>query len=137
MDLLTFAPALLSVLSPYLVKAGEKMAEEVGKSLPQHAANLWQALRRKFETKPAAAESLTDLLRSPEDADTQAAFRKEVRKAAEQDPAWLQTMVELLQKAQREGEQSLKQQGNGNVAVNIGGNVQGNIVIGNDNRIQG
>jgi len=135
MDPLTFAPALLSLLTPYLIKAGEKAAEEVGKALPQRAAQLWQALRQKFDAKPAAAEALTDLAHNPEDPDTQAAFRKEARKAAEQDPAWLQQMTGLLQQAQREAQQTLKITGDDNTIVNVGGDVNGNIVIGSGNKI--
>jgi hypothetical protein len=37
MDPLTLATSAVTVLSPYLVKIGEKSAEEVGKKLPQGA----------------------------------------------------------------------------------------------------
>lgn len=135
MDPVTLAPAVLTILAPYLAKAGEKMAEEVGKSVPEHAGRLWSAVMAKFKTKPAAEEAARDLSQNPADADNQAAFRKEIRKAAEEDPAWLAQLTGLLEKAQKEAAQQAKISGDGNIVVNVGGDAHGNIVIGSNNTI--
>ena len=61
MDPATLATTVLAVLTPYLVKARGKLAEEVGGSLPEHAGKLWLTLVKKFKGKPAAEQAITDL----------------------------------------------------------------------------
>jgi hypothetical protein len=137
MDPVTLATAVLAVLSPYLVKAGEKLAEEVGGSLPENAGKLWTALSKKFKGKPAAEEAMADLAKKPDDEDNQAAVRKQIKKAVEEEPDLLPVLAELLENARKEAI-SIRGSaiaGDGSTAINIGGNVQGNIVVGNNNKI--
>lgn len=131
MDPVSLAPAVLTVLAPYLAKAGGKLAENA----PEYAGKLWTAITEKFREKPAAEEAAHDLLENPADADNQAAFRKQLRKAAESDPAWLALLVDLLAKAQAETAQQVQVSGENNVVINVGGNAQGNIVIGSNNTV--
>jgi Glu-tRNA(Gln) amidotransferase subunit E-like FAD-binding protein len=137
MDPVTLATTVLAVLTPYLAKAGEKLANNVIDSLPEHAGKLWSALANKFKGKPAAEEAMTDLAKKPEDEDNKAAVRKQIKKAAEEEPEFLLALAALLENARKEAvmiQGSAVARDNG-IAVNVGGSVQGNIVIGNDNDI--
>lgn len=135
MDPATLAPAVLTFLTPYLVKASGKLADALAESAPNYAKKLWTAIVEKFMGKPAAEEAARDLLQNPADSDNQAAFRKEIRKAAEEDPRWLTLLTDLLSKAQAETTQQAKISGDNNVIINVAGNAQGNIVIGSNNRV--
>ena len=137
MDPVTLATTVLAVLTPYLAKAGEKLANNVIDNLPEHAGKLWAALANKFKGKPAAEEAMTDLAKKPDDEDNQAAVRKQIKKAAEEEPDFLLEMAKLLENARKEAVmiQGSAVAGDGGIALNVGGNVQGNIVIGNDNNI--
>lgn len=135
MDAMNLAPAVLIVLAPYLAKAGGKLADALAENAPQYVGKLWKALVEKLSEKPAAEEAARDLLENPDDADTQAAFRKEIRKAAEADPAWLAMLADLLSQAQSETAQQVQVSGDKNIVVSVGGNAQGNIVIGSNNTV--
>lgn len=137
MDPVTLAPAVLTFLAPYLTKAGGKLADALAENAPDYARKLWTAIVGKFMGKPAAEQAARDLLENLTDSDNQAAFRKEIRKAAEEDPAWLTLLADLLSKAQAETTQQAKISGDNNVIINVGGNAQGNIVIGANNRVSG
>lgn len=55
-------------------------------------------MEEKFKGNPAAQEAASDLLKNPADADTQAAFRRAIRKSAEEDPAWWSMAAGFLAK---------------------------------------
>src|SRR2546423_12113609 len=102
MDPQASATTEVTVRSPYLVKAGEKSVEEVGKRLPDQIGHVWRAIMAKFTGKPAAEEAVKDLVATPDDTDNQAAFRKELRKVLETDTAFAAEFEPLLSSAQRE-----------------------------------
>ena len=139
MDPTTLATAILTILAPYLAKAGESLAGEIGKKAPEQAGKLWEAVVQKFQGQPAAEAALQDLVRAPGAADNQAVFRKELRQTIEADSTWLAHLADLLEKAQAEAVmQSNKISGDGNITtLNISGSVRGNIVIGSNNTIGG
>ncbi len=129
MDPITLASGTLALLAPSLAKAGGVVVDKAVESLPEAAGKLWEAISAKFEGRPAAQEAAKDLAAAPDDADNQAAFRKELRKALSDDPEFLAALSDLLSKAQQE------HQAQGGVNVSVGGSVSGNIVIGNNNRV--
>ena len=92
MDVTTLAKELAVFLIPflpYLLKAGEKAAEEAGKKLGSdawdRAKGLWAKLRPKVEAKPAAQEAVQDAAVAPNDDDIQAALRLQLRKLLAED----------------------------------------------------
>jgi hypothetical protein len=135
-------PALVTsawtVLQPYLPILATKAAEEIGKKVPEVAARLWAAIKGKVETRPAAKEALTDLLKSPEDGDLQATFRVQLKKLLEEDQSFAAELSKLLEsagsdyKAQLIGSGAIAQ-GNGAKAVGAGGIMIGGSVTGNIN----
>jgi len=87
MDIQTLSQQLVAFLVPflpYLLKVGEKAAEEAGKKLGadawEKAKALWGKLRHKVEAKPAAQEAVQDVAADPQDEDAQAALRLQLKK---------------------------------------------------------
>ncbi|MGH8059982.1 MAG: hypothetical protein ACREOH_22545 [Candidatus Entotheonellia bacterium] len=102
MDPLALATTASANLAPYLIKAGGKAAEEVGKKLPDLARNMWHAVTARFKGKPAAEEAVKDFVAKPDDQLNQAAFAKELRKVLEAEPPFAAELARLLDSAQRE-----------------------------------
>jgi type VI protein secretion system component VasK len=134
MDPVLLATTTLTVLAPFLTKMGEKAAEEIGQGLPSAVGKLWNRIGKKFKGNPAAEAAVKDAAANPQDEDNLAALRKEIKKALAADAEFAREIEELLKQAQEET-QTLR--GNHNIAANIdiGGDVDGNIIIGDNNRV--
>ena len=74
----------LTPFLPYLLKAGEKAAEEAGTKLGsaawERAKGLWSRLRPQLEAKPTAQEAVTDTAAAPPDEDAQATLPLQLKK---------------------------------------------------------
>ena len=143
MDISTLTKAAWAALVPLLPVIATKGAEQFSTSA---AAGLWAAIKAKFEKKPAAQESLEDLLKDPKDEDFQAAFRVQLKKALLEDDDFAKELAPLVEKAEQSfkatliGDGAIAQGDNatavGKGAVNIGGSASGStIVTGNGNKI--
>lgn len=143
MDPITLAASVTTLLAPYLAKAGKVLADKAAEQLPGAVGALWDKISAKFQSKPAAQDAAVDLVQNPSDQDNQAAFETQLRKMLKDDPAFLEELSGLTEKAQQE---AIKLQGSGAIAtsggvaagqggVAVGGNVQGNIVVGNNNKV--
>jgi hypothetical protein len=104
MDITILATTLTTFLAPYLpylLKAGEKAAEEAGKKFGgeawDQAKAIWQKLRPKVEAKPAAQEIVNDAAAATDDADVQAALRSQIRKLLTEDTTLAQEVDRLMQ----------------------------------------
>lgn len=86
------ATTAVGFLTPYLAKVGEAAAKKVGE-------DIYQALKNRFSKKPAAQEALTDLEKSPDDADLQAVLRVQLQKVLKDDEGLAQQLQNILQKA--------------------------------------
>ena len=124
-----------TLIQPYLPVIATKAAEGLGQTA---VSKVWTTIEKRFEAKPAAKEALTDLLKTPQDADVQGAFRSQLKKLLEEDHAFLGDLAQLLEsagsdyKAQVLGDGAIAQ-GDGAIAlgkgaVHIGGNASGNIM---------
>jgi hypothetical protein len=144
MDPVTLATAATTLLLPYLIKASQVVAEDVAKQLPDTVGVLWDKIAKKFQGKPAAEGAASDLAGKADDEINQQTFKLQLQKALENDPAFAQEFEGLFKKAQ--ASVNINQQGSGAVATNggvaagqggiaIGGNVEGNIVMGNNNTV--
>ena len=130
MDIVTITQALVALLAPllpWLIKAGEKSVEEIGKKVGESAWNLakriWSRLSPKINANPAAKEAVNDLINNPKDDDYIAAFRVQVRKLLEADSSLAQelyTQLSAINNAARV------------ININIGNiNIDGNVYGGN------
>ncbi len=139
MDLHTFIPQITEFLLPFLpslLQAGEKAAEEAGKGLGaaawEHAKALWATLRPKVEAHPAAREAVQDAAHHPQDADAQAALRRQLAKLLAEDEALAAEVARLWQEAQAAGVTVIA---SGERSVAIGGSISGNTIITGDDNV--
>ena len=142
MDPATLAATATSFLAPYLIKAGQTLADQAVERLPQGVSKVWSYVLEKFQGKPAAEEAANDLASNADDEDSQAAFRKQLKKLLE-DPAIVAELSDLLTKGKESvgiNVQSGAVATGGGVAagqggIAVGGSVGGNIVTGNNNTV--
>ena len=125
-------------LLPYLLKAGEKAAEETGKTVAgqswEWAKSLWTKLKPTVEAKPAALEAAQDVAQSPEDEDLQAALRVQLKKLLTEDKSLAEEVGRWLEKGKAEG---INVSAIGERSVAIGGNVKGSTIItGDQNKVK-
>ncbi len=129
--------ALLTPFLPYLLKAGERAAEETGKKLGgdawEKAKALWGKLRAKVETRPAAQEAVQDVADHPDDEDAQAALRLQLRKILAEDEALAAEVARLWQETEAARVTVIA---SGERSVAIGGDVHGSVIVtGDENTI--
>ena len=142
MDPITLAASATSFLAPYLLKAGKALADQAVEQLPEGVGKVWSYVLEKFQGKPAAEEAANDLASHPDDEDSQAAFRKQLKKLLE-DPAVVAELSDLLTKGKESvgiNVQSGAVATDGGVAagqggIAVGGSVGANIVMGNNNTV--
>ncbi len=140
MDIPPLVQGLASFLAPflpYLLKMGEKAAEETGKRLGEaaweRAKALWARLRPAVEARPAAQEAVQDAAANPQDEDTLAALRLQLRKLLADDPALAAEIARLWGEAQAAG---VTVTASGSRSVAIGGSVRESVIVtGDKNRI--
>jgi hypothetical protein len=133
MDPATLAASATAFLAPYLLKAGQSLADQAVDHLPEGVNKVWSYVLEKFHGKPAAEVAANDIASNASDEDNQAAFRKELKKLLE-DPAIVAELSGLLAKG-KESQGISVSAGDGGIAIH--GNVQGNIVLGNNNNTLG
>lgn len=119
------AGQVVAFLAPYAKKLAGKAADAVTGEIAEAAGRLWGKVKAKL-TGAAAKEAVADFEAAPDDADNQAALRKEIRKAAEGDPAFASEVRELVQTIEARGGrdaivQTANVNGNHNVTTQIAG----------------
>jgi hypothetical protein len=138
MDVGLIAGSLTTALVPflpYLLKAGEKAAEETGKAVADQslewARSLWAKLRPKVEAKPAALEAAQDAAQTPNDEDARATLRQQFKKLLAEDQSLAEEVSRQLEAA------GINVSASGDRSVAIGGDVTGTtIVTGDRNRVR-
>ena len=125
-------------LLPYLLKAGEKAAEETGKNIAgqswEWAKSLWTKLQPRVEAKPGALEVAQDAGQAPDDQDAQAAFRQVVKKLLTEDQSLAEEVSRWLEQGKAANINVLAA---GERSVAIGGDVKSStIVTGDQNKVK-
>ncbi len=117
--------AAIGILSPYLAKAGEVVAKKLGE-------DIYRVLKTRFGKKPSAQEALTDLEKTPDDPDLQAALRVQLKKLLAEDEAFAAQLQHLLEEGGKTetGSTVIKQVAGDNAKQF--GQVFGNITFGQD-----
>ena len=138
MDIGALASSLTTALVPllpYLLKAGEKAAEETGKTVANQSLewgkSLWSRLKSKVEAKPEALEAAQDIAQSPEDQDAQAAFRRQLNKLLTEDQSLAEEVSRWLEQGKAVG---ITVVASGERSVAIGRDFQGTIITGDQNK---
>lgn len=135
MDPQTLAQQIVPSLAPflpYLVKAGEKVAEEIGEKFSEaaweKAQALWAKLRGKKEVVQVA-QTAADL---PENKGMQAALQEEIAKVLQSDPALAEEIAQLMGEVRPAGTNVTA---SGARSVAIAGDVSGSIITGDRNQV--
>jgi hypothetical protein len=119
----------LAPFLPYLLKAGEKAAEEAGRNLGaaawEQAQALWARLRRKKNVEQVA-QTVAAL---PDNPALREALREEIARALEEDEALAQELARLLEQSGAAGKNVIA---SGNRSVAIGGSVSGSVIVTGD-----
>ena len=140
MDIGTMASSVTTALVPllpYLLKAGEKAAEETGKKAVDQslewAKSIWTKLKPGVEAKPEALEAAQDIAQSPDDQDAQAAFRRQLKKLLTDDESLAEEVSRWLEQGKAAGN-TVTVSGERNIA--IGGDAKGNTFVTGDQQVK-
>lgn len=141
MDVAALATGIVAYLIPflpYLAKAGDKAFEEAGKQLgtgvSEKFKSLWGKLMSKAESKPAAKEALSDVEKTPEDEDAQAALRLQLKKLFTEDENFAQEIALLWEDLLRDENSS---KANIDRSISVGNNATRSIMItGDRNKVE-
>ncbi|PZO54478.1 MAG: hypothetical protein DCF15_11665 [Phormidesmis priestleyi] len=90
--------------------AAETAAEKVGEQSAVQAGKIWQRLWPKVKAKAAAKEAAEDVAKDPNDADSVAALRGQLKKILEGDQALAAEVAALLKAAEIDGQGTWIQQ---------------------------
>ncbi len=97
------AVSTLNALKPYLSTLSDKAlstaAEKVGGAVPDAVVKLWKKVRAQASGNPAAEEAVNDVLEHPEDPDTAASLRLQLKKLLQQDAEFGRELHTLLVQA--------------------------------------
>ena len=137
MDIQALAQQMASFLMPllpYLLKFGDKAAEEVGKKIGGEAWDkakaLWDKLRRKKSVEQVAQTAAA----LPDNQALREALREEIARALQEDGALREEVARLWGEAEAAG---VTVTASGERSVAIGGDVSGSIIItGDRNRVE-
>jgi hypothetical protein len=117
------AAAIVLYLTPYLVEAGKGAAKKVGETAAERVVKLYDTLKAKL-THPFVREALADLAKTPTDADAQATFRVQLKKALAADPHICDEFSVLVETLDRETggvRQNIMIAGDDNIGIQVGG----------------
>lgn len=138
----SIAPYVI-VAAPYLKQLSSAAGEEATKEISKRAAkklgegswglaeSIWQRFHgAKAEMHTAINSALSDIADNPDDADTHAALRVQLRKALKEDSAMAEAIAQLLREA---GSTNIEGERN----VTFGDNASDNIVATGDGIVVG
>ena len=140
MDPVTLAAAATSLLAPFIKKAGAAALDKIAEQLPDAVGKVWNAL----SNKPSITEAASDLAQNPDDTFNEEAFKRQLQKEFTKDQDFASLLTDLVQNAKSEssktigGDEITTNADNNSIAVgkiSIGGNMDGNFVIGNNNQV--
>ncbi|MCU0568676.1 MAG: hypothetical protein MUF49_19020 [Oculatellaceae cyanobacterium Prado106] len=138
-----FLPVLLNLgtkaAEALATKAGETVGTQVSENALNKAKAVWDKLHPKVEAKEAAKEAAEDVAKAPDDADSQAALRVQIKKILEADPELAEAIAQILQEPAPDGTPGLQivqtVTGNNNQVIGqvtggtLFGNVSGNVSL--------
>ncbi len=115
----------LAPFLPYLVKVGEKAAEEAGKKISvsawEQAKALWDKLRPRVEARPTAQEAVQDMTKTPNDEDARTVLRVQLKKLLAEDETLIEEITQLMEtKPKTTMASTVIQQQAGDSAIQIG-----------------
>lgn len=102
-----------------------------GETAPPLVKRLWSLILARFQGRLAAEGAVQDLSSDAEDPDNREAFIIQLKKAMRENPEFAEELLATIREIQKSG----KSGSAGGVLINVGGNVGGSIVLGDNNTI--
>ena len=125
MDPVTLAASAVSLLVPYLAKAGRIVVENAGKDVGEFVSSkveaLYEAVKNKFTRNDYASQSLKRLAEKPDDEDRQATMKGVLKDALADDPRLQEMLSQLLAEIKQVGGDSIIQVYGSGAAATRGG----------------
>jgi hypothetical protein len=109
MDPVTLAAAALGLLSPYLAKAGEAAAKEIGEAAWEKMKAIYTLVRNKLAGDAYAEQTLKRLEADPTSDDLKAALRAVLKEKIAGDASFDQALRGLLDEARAVGAETINQ----------------------------
>jgi hypothetical protein len=128
----TIASASVSLIIPYLKSFGEGLAKKIGEEVGSESGkaawsktkHLYETVKAKLSAKPDMAKAITSLEKSPDDSDTQAALRFQLKDIMSTDEGFARELANILKEASELGTDTM-------FNTTILGDVQNLIQMGN------
>lgn len=127
----TLAASGISMLTIFLTKAGQPLADKAGQAVADAANSLFGAIKKKFKGNSYAELALKRLEENPESKDRQASVKDVLLEQMERDDVFAAEVRKFVEAAQKADKDSVIALGARSVA--IGGNAKNNIIITGDN----
>lgn len=105
--------------------------QQPAQSAPAPVVQLWKTILDKFQSRPAAQGAADDLLADASDPDNRDAFSIQLKKACREDSQFANLLAALIEESQKGSSKGAS----GGINIQVGGNVGGSIVIGNQNTV--
>jgi hypothetical protein len=115
------ASLVVSLLSPFLVKAGEKFAEKVGEKLADKTGQIYNLLKESFTEDEYAGLTLLRLEQAPENEGRKAALENVIKEKMEENSDFAKQLITLVHEAKEADAKNVIASGERSVA--IGGDV--------------
>ena len=130
----TVAASAITILTPYLAKAGESFAAKAGEKLLEKAGALYQSIKDKFKGDHDAELTLTQVEAKPDSKARMSALEEVLTEKMKVDPNFAATVNRLIEEAKAADGRKVIAFGERNIAV--GGDVSGSTFItGDSNQI--
>lgn len=127
----TLAASGISMLTIFLTKAGQPLADKAGQAVVDAANALFRAIKKKFKGNSYAELALKRLEENPESKGRQASVKEVLLEQMERDDVFAAEVRKFVEAAQKADKNSVIAWGARSVA--IGGNAKNNIIITGDN----
>jgi hypothetical protein len=118
---ISVAATAIAFLAPYLVKAGESLAEKAGEAVAEKVGALYHAIKGKFAGDSYAEQTLLRLEESPGIEGRQSALETLLNEKMEEDPTFAKRVRQLVDEAKAADTNNVIAYGERSVA--IGGDV--------------
>ena len=92
MDISILAESTWAVIQPLLPIIATKGMKKIDK----RESDVWDLIKKKFDSKKAARVAMANLLKSPGDLDVQGAFRAHLKKLLKEDSAFATELANLV-----------------------------------------
>ena len=128
------ASMVVSLISPFLVKVGEKFAEKAGEKLADKTGQIYKLLKESFAGDEYAGLTLLRLEQAPENEERKSALETVIKEKMEDNYEFAERLTTLINEAKKTDINNVIASGDRSVA--IGGNVHSsNIITGDDNKV--